>query len=57
MTFYVQFECDNAAFEDNAHGEIARILREIAKKVEIGQTEGACMDFNGNRCGEFDLNS
>jgi hypothetical protein len=55
MTFQVKIECDNAAFTDNACEEIARILREIATKLDGGRDGGFCMDYNGNRVGEFAL--
>lgn len=51
MTFTVAIKCDNAAFEDDAASELARILRVIIDKLERGQTEGACIDYNGNRVG------
>lgn len=57
MTFKVEFDCDNEAFSDDPALEIARILREVIRKLELGQTEGACMDVNGNRVGEFDCAS
>jgi cytochrome c-type biogenesis protein CcmH/NrfF len=57
MQFSISIDCDNAAFKDDAHSEIARILRVVATKLEQGQTEGTCMDYNGNRVGEFDINS
>jgi hypothetical protein len=45
---------DNAAFEDgNLGDEIARIMREVAERVERGDEHGICRDVNGNRVGSF----
>ena len=36
--------------------EVARILREVAYQIENGiRTKGSCMDYNGNKVGEFEL--
>jgi len=52
--FELNFNTDNAAFSDgNKPYEIARILREIADKIEDGQTEGNIRDINGNTTGTF----
>jgi len=50
MKFRLEMTCDNAAFEDDP-GEIARILRATADKVESGATSVALIDANGNRVG------
>lgn len=52
-TFKVSFKVDNAAFEGAPEVEAARILREIADKIEAGQFSGAVMDVNGNKVGHF----
>ena len=58
MTFHLEIETDNAAFEINAEEEIRRILKEAARKLEdvafpgdeVG--EGITLrDINGNRVG------
>ncbi|WP_199032193.1 hypothetical protein [Ralstonia sp. ASV6] len=41
----------NAAFEDAPGAEVARILREAAKKLTSGETEFGLRDVNGNRVG------
>jgi hypothetical protein len=49
---------DNAAFgesDDDKRHEIARILREAADKLDQGRDYAACMDFNGNKVGEWSL--
>ena len=52
----IEFSVDSAAFEDCPYVEVIRILNEIAKKVELGQTSGAIMDINGNRVGLWSMN-
>lgn len=50
----ITFRTGNAAFEepDDVY-EIARILRDIADKIENGRTEGSCIDYNGNGVGAW----
>lgn len=56
MQFTVTIDTDNAAFDgDDCGAELARILREIAQKVEDGADEGNAFDINGNRVGSFEL--
>lgn len=45
---------DNAAFEENGkYQELARILRELAEKIETrnGLPANKLYDYNGNACG------
>jgi len=53
--FTLQFETDNAAFIDYPAKEAARILREIADKVQDGTHEKSIIDINGNIIGGFRL--
>lgn len=56
MTLRLQFTMDNAAFTENLEGfEAARILCRISDHLENGETEGLCMDANGNRVGEWEV--
>jgi hypothetical protein len=62
MSFRVTINTDNDAFGDptfqggaTAASETARILRDIAGKLEAGIHDGAAYDHNGNRVGEFKL--
>jgi hypothetical protein len=49
--FTVVIQTENAAFEEPAT-ELARILRELADRVEGGQLPPMTIhDSNGNRCG------
>lgn len=65
-TFTVKIECGNAAFTDEAGNvtndsaapELARILREIADRIEAGTDYGwfkTIRDVNGNDVGRYAL--
>jgi hypothetical protein len=51
--FKLEISTANDAFAESMHHEVARILREIADKVERGPPSGTCRDANGNRVGEY----
>lgn len=53
--FSVKFDCDNAAFDEHPETETARILHEIAEKIENGIFNGNVRDLNGNTIGTFAL--
>lgn len=54
--FKIEIDTGNAAFEDEGKGyEIARILRDIADKVENGAESGIARDINGNKVGTFEV--
>lgn len=58
MGFKLKIKTDNAAFaEDGNDGknEVARILREIADKLEDGCDVGFPRDINGNKVGEWSI--
>jgi hypothetical protein len=58
--FTLTIKTDNAAFSDEEGGpgyEIARLLRKAADQVEQGETGRPIFDINGNRVGEFALNT
>jgi len=54
-SFKLSIRTGNAAFEDdNKSTEIARILRELANRIEhYGHTDGKIYDVNGNHVGDF----
>lgn len=54
--FTLKFDTDNAAFEDTglAH-ESARILRDVADRIENGAAIGTVRDVNGNTIGRFEF--
>lgn len=43
----------NAAFEDDIHSEVARILRDASTKYVEGQTDFPLRDINGNTVGKL----
>lgn len=52
----VKFKTENAAFDGGKLAiETARILCNIAARVEAGHTDGWVLDANGNRVGEWSL--
>jgi len=59
MDVTIKINCDNAAFEHSANAEVARILKEVAKKVADRYVyvhpdeELKIYDHNGNRVGDF----
>jgi hypothetical protein len=55
MSFKMQFETDNAAFEGDPAPEIARILRQTAEAIESGCAHSLVKDVNGNTVGQWKL--
>ena len=55
MTFRIKIQCDNAAFDDDYRTELARILKDIATKLEGGRDGGYVQDSNGNTVGNYAL--
>lgn len=55
MRFNLTINTDSAAFDDDCGNEIARILREVADRMEEDSAviRGIIRDFNGNKCGEY----
>jgi len=55
MKITLEIKTDNAAFEECAGNEVARILRVLADKVErwpgINEFKLSVMDINGNKVG------
>lgn len=54
-TVRLSVKTGNAAFEDDAPDEVARILREAAGKVRDGEHIFALRDANGNTVGKFEF--
>jgi hypothetical protein len=54
----INIQTDNAAFDDRCPQETARILRELADKIEAGigsgLERGVLIDSNGNSTGTWD---
>ena len=58
LKFRLQITCDNHAFEDNAAPELARILRDLASRLERGENFDMyrnLFDLNGNIVGQCAL--
>lgn len=54
MKVSIQFDTDNAAFEDGSpEMEINYILHGIGKCLLLGIHEGPCQDTNGNTVGRW----
>jgi hypothetical protein len=45
----IKIKTDNAAFEDDLGYETARILRELADRIESGSRPETARDINGNK--------
>jgi hypothetical protein len=58
-TFKLEIHADNAAFDPDPTPELARLLRELADKVEtygkVGYPFGRLRDLNGNQVGRWAL--
>ena len=53
--FTIDSSTGNAAFDDDAGAEVARILRDVATALERGTRSAPLHDINGNRVGRFEL--
>lgn len=51
MKCSIEFDCDNAAFEDEPSTEIGRILRDAAERIGEGNFDFPLYDVNGNNVG------
>ena len=49
--FKLEIKSDSAAFAEDPHEEVARILRELARSIAHGAERTKVYDVNGNRCG------
>lgn len=58
-TVRIKFTTDNAAFEGNPNAEAARILRDLADRLERREWESGgfmtCRDVNGNTVGHLTI--
>lgn len=53
MQFVLKIDCDNSAFTDDPHAEVADILVNTAKRLRMRFSAGVIHDSNGNSVGEF----
>ncbi len=53
MNFSLSISCDNAAFQETPEIEVARILADLAKKIEANGLDAVekLRDINGNVVG------
>lgn len=52
--FILKINTENDAFQDDARGEIARILEKIATDIHNGKEPSKVMDINGNTCSSIE---
>lgn len=56
MKFVLEFNMDNAAFEDNYLAEVAYVMRGVMSQcASETQTDGIIRDSNGNTIGKWDV--
>ena len=57
MNARITINMDNAAFEDFLGSELARILRDLADRIEDGDLADRIVlrDYNGNTVGQFEI--
>lgn len=53
LGFHLEIQSGNAAFQDDATGELSRIICEIAGQIDCGRNHGSCKDLNGNTVGKW----
>ena len=46
-------QMDNEAFSSDCAAETIRIIRQVAVRIERGDTVGNCIDMNGHKVGEW----
>lgn len=51
----IEINTTNAAFDDDAPAECARILREMADRLESTGIPPCPRDINGNKCGSVEV--
>ena len=51
----LEIDTDNNAFAEDCQGEVVRLLRKVASRIERGELACAIRDINGNVCGMFTL--
>lgn len=55
MTFKLEIETDNAAFEEDPAPELRRLLFVVAEHVHAGRKDGKVQDVNGNTVGAWSI--
>lgn len=57
MKFKLEFDMNNAAFDNATEAETSRILIVVGEQIEQGKTDGIVMDYNGNRVGQWSIDN
>lgn len=55
MKFKLEFDMDNAAFDDRPELESQRILYIVAREINAGFVERKILDINGNTVGSWEI--
>jgi hypothetical protein len=55
MSFYLEFETENAAFDDHIRRAVPHVLKNVAQVVAFGGNKGTVRDRNGAHIGEWRL--
>lgn len=55
MKFSLTIDMDNAAFADDPHYSLIRIIDTLRSQLVAARDNGACMDINGNRVGAWEI--
>jgi hypothetical protein len=52
----IHIEMDNATFDTGMHGELARVLHDLANRLKLGINDVIIIrDLNGNRIGQAEF--
>ncbi len=55
MTFRLEFDTENAAFDDHIRRAVPHVLKNVAQVVAFGGNRGKIRDFNGAHIGRWVL--
>lgn len=55
MNFKLKINCDSDSLQVSPEVELSYILRDLAQRLEDGETYGVIQDDNGNTIGEYEL--
>lgn len=53
--FTLSVDLSNAAFDEDPHAELGRLLKEASRRVAQGDTAGSMRDYNGNHVGTWKI--
>lgn len=55
MSFLLEFDTDNAAFDETPSLEVVAIMKRVTNKIAMGLRDGPIHDTNGNKIGRWEL--